>query len=97
MRKIKVTDKYNGKKLNNFILDTFPALNKNMLFKALRQKDIKINGVRVKENVDIFLNDEIEVYISDELLFGNVDKLDIIYEDDNILIVNKRKYDFCNR
>ena len=89
MRKIKVTEKYNNKKLNNFILDTFPALNKNMLFKALRQKDIKINGARVKDNVDIYLNDEIEIYISDELLFGMSDKFKIVYEDENILVVNK--------
>lgn len=96
MRKIKVTEKYDNKKLNNFILDTFPALNKNMLFKALRQKDIKINGVRVKENVDINCGDEIEIYISDEFLLGTSEKIKIIYEDDNILVVNKRRYDFCD-
>ena len=96
MRKIKVTEKYDGKKLNNFILDTFSALNKNMLFKALRQKDIKINGVRTKENVDVHFGDEIEVFISDELLFGTSEKLKIAYEDDNILVVNKRRYDFCD-
>ena len=97
MRKIKVTDKYNGKKLNNFILDTFPALNKNMLFKALRQKDIKKNGSRIKENIDLVSGDEIEIYISDEFLYGAVEKIKVAYEDNNILIVNKRKYDFCNR
>ncbi len=89
MRKIKVTEKYNNKKLNNLILDTFPALNKNILFKALRQKDIKINGARVKENVDVKVGEEIEVYISDELLFGISEKLKVVYEDDNILVVNK--------
>ena len=89
MRKIKVTEKYNNKKLNNLILDTFPALNKNILFKALRQKDIKINGSRVKENVDVKVGEEIEVYISDELLFGISKKLKVVYEDDNILVVNK--------
>lgn len=89
MRKIKVTEKYNNKKLNNLILDTFPALNKNILFKALRQKDIKINGTRVKENVDVKVGEEIEVYISDELLFGISEKLKVVYEDDNILVVNK--------
>ena len=97
MRKIIVTDKYNGKKLNNFILDTFPALNKNMLYKAFRQKDIKVNGSRIKENIDIKMGDVVEVFISDELLFGVSEKIKVIYEDDNILVVNKRKYDFCNR
>ena len=96
MRKLVVTEKYDKKKLNNFILDTFPTLNKNMLYKALRQKDIRVNGNRVKENVDIFLNDEIEVYIADEFLFGMSEKIRVVYEDENILIVNKRRYDFCN-
>ena len=43
MRKLNVPEKYNGKKLTKFILDTFPNLSPNMLFKALRQKDIKID------------------------------------------------------
>lgn len=89
MKKIKVSLKYDKKKLNNFILDTFPALNKNILYKALRQKDIKINGIRVKENIDINVDDEIEIFISDDLLFGTSDKIKVVYEDDNILIVNK--------
>ncbi len=38
MKKIIVNNKYDNKKLNNFILDTFPLLNKNVLFKALRKK-----------------------------------------------------------
>ena len=41
MQKITVPEKYNEKNLNNFILDKFPNLNINMLYKALRQKDIK--------------------------------------------------------
>ena len=35
MRKIKVTEKYDGKKLVNFILDNFKSLNQNVLYKAL--------------------------------------------------------------
>ena len=97
MRKLTVIEKYNGKKLNSFILDTFPALNKNVLYKALRQKDIKINGTRIKENIDLVFGDEIEIYISDELLYGTVERIKVVYEDDNILVVNKRKYDFCHR
>ena len=42
-----VPNKYNGKKLCNFILTSFPNLSQNILYKALRQKDIKINGKRV--------------------------------------------------
>ena len=88
MKKLIVSKKYDGKKLNTFILSSFPELSLNMLNKALRHKDIRINGVRTKENVTVFENDEVVVYISDDFLFKKVD-FDIIYEDDNILVVNK--------
>ena len=86
MRKIVVNEKYNNKKLNSFILDNFKNLNQNVLFKALRKKDIRINNVKVSENVIIHTGDEITIYIVDELLFGKP-KIDfkIIYEDENII------------
>ena len=90
MRKLIVNEKYNNKKLNNFILDSFPTLNKNTLFKALRKKDIRINNVRVSEDKTIYTGDEITIYIVDELLFGKEQtNIEVVYEDDNILVVNK--------
>lgn len=88
MKKIFVTDKYNGKKLSKFILDTYPYLSYNTFNKALRQKDIKIDGNRVNKDCNIFSGNEIVIYIADEFLFPSID-LDIVYEDDNILIINK--------
>lgn len=91
MRKIIVNEKYDNKKLNSFILDTFKNLNPNNLYKALRKKDIRINNIKVSENVLIHKGDEISIYIIDELLLGNQNNysFDIIFEDDNILVVNK--------
>lgn len=88
MKKLIVNKKYNGKRLNKFLFDNIPTLTSNLYYKTLRKKDIKINGKRVSENVTVFENDEILVYISDELLQSNFN-LDIFFEDDNILIVNK--------
>lgn len=90
MRKLVVNEKYNKKKLNNFILDSFPNLNKNTLFKALRKKDIRVNGKRVSEDILINTGDEITIFIIDDFLFGtNNYNIDIIYEDNNIIIFNK--------
>ena len=90
MRKLIVNDKYNNKKLNNFILDSFPNLNKNTLFKALRKKDIRINGKRVSEDATIYTGDEISIFIIDDFLFGTSKfKIDVVYEDENIIIFNK--------
>ena len=85
-----MNEKYNNKKLNNYILDSFPNLNKNTLFKALRKKDIRINGKRVSEDVTIYTGDEITIFIIDDYLLGTSNfKIDIIFEDENIIIFNK--------
>ena len=88
MKKLNVPEKYNGKKLTKFILDTFPHLSPNMLYKALRQKDIKIDGTRTNKDCTIHTGSEILIYIVDDLLCPTP-KLDIIFEDENILIINK--------
>ena len=88
MKKLIVNKKYDGKKLNTFLLENIEYLNSNLLYKTLRKKDIKVNGKRVNDNINIFENDEILVYIADNLLTPNFE-LDIVFEDDNILIVNK--------
>lgn len=88
MKKLIVNQKYNRKKLNKFLLDNIPNLSSNLLYKTLRKKDIKINGKRVSENVTIYENDEILVYIAGSLLESSI-KLDIFFEDENILIINK--------
>lgn len=86
MKELIVNEKYNGKKLNKFLLDNVQNLSNNLLYKTLRKKDIKVNGKRVSENVTIKEGDNVQVYISDELLEV---KLDIVFEDENILIINK--------
>ena len=88
MKKLIVNKKYDNKKLNKFLQDSIPNLSTNLLYKTLRKKDVKVNGKRVNENITIFENDIIEVYISDSLLEKNI-ALNTIFEDDNILVIDK--------
>lgn len=88
MRKLVVNNKFNNKKLQVFLQFNFNGLSSSMFYKTLRKKDIKINGKRINENINIYENDIIEIYLDDKFLFNNFE-LNIIYEDDNILIVNK--------
>ena len=90
MKSIIVNEKYQGKKLNTVLLSEFPKLSINSLYKALRKKDIKINGTRISENQAVHHGDLIEIYLSDELLIGSsLSSQSILYEDENILVVNK--------
>lgn len=97
MKSLIVNEKYNNKKLSKYLLDTYDSLSPNTLYKALRKKDIRINDKRISENLIIHTGDKITIYISDELLFSNkkINTIksfifsNIVYEDENILLVNK--------
>ena len=89
MQILKVEERFNNKKICDYILYKFPNLNKNTLYKYLRKKDIRINNVKISNNVNISTNDEIKIYISDEYLFTSFEKLNIVFEDENILVINK--------
>lgn len=90
MKKLIVNEKYNNKKLNTVILDNFKNLNQNILFKALRKKDIRINNVKVSENLIVHTGDELTIYIVDELLYGKPQiDFKILFEDDNIIAFYK--------
>ena len=92
MKKLIVNKKYDKKKLNKFLLDNIPNFTYGLFCNTLRKKDIKINGKRVNKDEIIFEGDEILVYISDDLLNKKTHiNIDIIYEDNNILIINKPK------
>ena len=88
MKKLVVSKEYDGKKLNKFLFSNISGLSEGLFYKTLKKKDIKINGNRVNSNVTVEEGDEILVYISDEVLNSKV-SLDVIYEDENILVVNK--------
>lgn len=90
MKNLIVEEKYNEKKLNTFLLDKFNGLSVNTIYKALRKKDIRINNVKVNKNVILHTGDEVKIFIVDDLLFlSNKQNFEIIYEDNNIVIINK--------
>ena len=90
MREIIVSSKFNNKKVQAVLQDNFNGLSSSMFFKTLRKKDIRVNGKRINENIYVQENDKVSIYLDDKYLFKQFD-LDVIYEDENILIINKPK------
>ena len=86
VEKIIVDKKYNEKKLNKIVLEKISNINYNNFCKLLRKKDIKINGKRTNKDIIVYENDIIEIYLNSVL---NNTNLDIIYEDENIIVINK--------
>lgn len=97
MRTLMVTETQANKKIDKLIRESFPNMPVSALFKAFRKKDIKVNGVRVKDSYVVSAGDKLEIFISDDILDGTpIDKefklnkgFTIVYEDKNIIIVNK--------
>lgn len=92
MRTVVAKEKHDGKKIDKVIRDFFPNISPGMLFKALRKKDIKVNGIRVKEDHLVSEGDTIDIYIIDDYLVGRNDEgYSVVYEDANLLVVNKEQ------
>ena len=88
MKKIIVDEKYDNKRLDKVILQELPYVNINTFYKTLRKKDIKVNNLRVNCNVIVHKGDELTIYINDNIN-ENKFKLDKLYEDENIIIIDK--------
>ena len=88
MKEIIVNKKYHEKKLNKIILEELPNINYPTFCKLLRKKDIKINGKRINKDILVYENDKIEIYIPKVLEDIKIN-LDKVYEDENILVINK--------
>ena len=93
MKNIIVDNKNDGKKVITFLLSQFNKLTPGTVHKALRNKDIRINNIKINENVTISSGDTITIYIKDEFLEDEnnfeINEKMIVYDDDNIVIVNK--------
>ncbi len=75
-------------KLLKFLEDNLPQYKYSQFNKALREKDIKIDGVRAKENVLLCVGNSVEIFLDDKTIEK---KYEVFYEDDNIVVFNKQK------
>lgn len=99
MRTITVSEEQGNKRIDRILKDVFRNLPSSALYKAFRKKDVKVNGKRVKEEYIAVAGDIVEIYIIDDILYGAPNpenfKLNkgfsVVYEDANILIVNKEQ------
>ncbi len=99
MKIIQINANDESKRLDKFILKTIPRLPEALLYKYLRKKRIKVNDKKSDISTKLKQGDIITLYINDEFfeedpnadIFKKApDNLDIIYEDNNIIIVNKK-------
>ena len=80
-----------GSKLGNFVRQTLPALPESTIRKVFESRDVKLDGRRVPANTIVRAGQKLDIYLPDTADAGSVSPvLDIVYEDDSVLLVNKR-------
>lgn len=98
MREFTIKKNDENQRLDKFLQKSVPNLPKNLLYKYLRLKRIKVNGKKSEISYRLQLNDIIELYINDEFFeteqnisFLNAPAdISIVYEDENILLCDKK-------
>ena len=89
-----------GQRLDRFVAKSLPLLPSALLQKYIRLKRIKVNNARAERDYRLKEGDMLQLYINDEFfdkpreenMFLTLFRpsLDIVYEDENIMLLNKR-------
>ena len=99
MRTIEIGKNDAGQRLDKLITKLFKTMPKALMYKYIRTKRIKVNGKRAKLSQKLVEGDVVDFFIPDEFFekkaadfeFDRVKQdFDVIYEDENIMLCDKR-------
>ena len=94
MEELNLTADITGERIDRFLCRNLDGLSRSYIQKLLKNENILVNGKSVKPNYKTDADDQIAVQIPDpeplDITPENI-PLDILYEDDDILVVNKPK------
>ena len=98
MKKIVISSKEANQRIDKYVKKFLNEAPLSFIYKLFRKKDVKINGHWVKENYILNEGEELSIYVTDAQIeeFNKPKEIEkvslnheIVYEDENILIVNK--------
>ncbi|MDD4781403.1 MAG: RluA family pseudouridine synthase [Tissierellia bacterium] len=98
MKEIIISNNEAGQRVDRFLKKYLNKANSSFIYKMIRKKNIKLNDSKVEPEEVLKINDVLKIYLADETIDifrekKSLVKTDIhfkvVYEDDNILVVNK--------
>ena len=99
MKQVTVTANDANQRVDKFLTKAYPNLPQSMLYKAIRKKDIKLNGKRCEISTRLAVGDVLTMYLKDEFFaqapkeydfLKAPNKITVLYEDENIMILDKK-------
>ena len=106
MKELHVKKNDAGQRLDRFVSKAVPLLPESLLQKYIRLKRIKLNAKGAKRDTRLQEGDALQLYINDEFfeqpreensyLKVGTPRLDIVYEDENILLADKKPGVLCH-
>lgn len=106
MKEFVIEKNDSGQRLDRFISKAAPLLPSSLAQKYIRIKRIKLNGKGAKRDTRLQLGDTVQMYVNDEFFEKPNDEnsylaitkpnLDIVYEDENILLADKKPGMLCH-
>ena len=83
-----------GERIDRYLADNFEDKSRSYLQKLIKDGQVKVNGKPVKANYRLVFDDRVEIYMP-EIKEPDIEPenipLDILYEDKDVLLVNKPK------
>ena len=93
-KKIKINEENVGKRIDSLVPLLEDKLSRNAVQRLIEEENIKVNNQKTKHSYKVKLNDEIQISIPEaekiDLKAQDI-PLEIIYEDEDIIVVNKPK------
>lgn len=98
MQVVKITKNEAGQRLDKLLYKYLNLAGKSFIYKMLRKKNITLNGKKCDGSEKLSEGDEVKLFLSDETIekFSEVKiqkvkktKLDVVYEDNDIILINK--------
>lgn len=98
MKEFTINQNDSGQRIDKFLSKAVPLLPKNLMYKYIRLKRIKLNGKKCEISVRLNTGDKLQLYINDEFfdLPGTEDDflhapstVKIVYEDENLILCEK--------
>lgn len=105
MKKVTIEKNDAGQRLDKFLFKFFKSIPASLIYKGIRKKRIKVNGKRAELGYMLCQGDVLDLYINDEFFDDGPKEnefmdlkpeINVVYEDENILLCDKRPGVLCH-